>query len=419
MNPTRKVRVRLVVIVYDREKNLKNWLRLWPLIKRDHAALTIIHNQDSAENAAKFEKLCTAASVQYIGRKNYGFDIGALQDVSKERLPGFDYDYDFLLWFTDDVFPLQSDIIDLYLAPFANTSVGAVGAEISSEVRLHLRTTGFCLPKTFVTSLRFPADPIASKAQCYLFEHLSPDNLHRQITQRGKTVVQLAPVSTSPVWDSGHARHKWRGDELKRFCPGVELDEPFVLIFATAFERPAVVASAFIAQSFTNWKLIIEHDGEPPKGWAEQIPKDEKIYVKRTPARRGEYGHPLRKDFLTRLKNGEHGDPAFVLITNEDNYYAPVFLEKTVSVLRENPQAVAAYCAKMVHSYRAWNIIDCTTRRGYLDMGGVLLRKSAAVAADWPGNEHSADWFWFEKISLACGGWEKWVRVPGALFVHN
>src|SRR4029079_4102656 len=94
------------------------------------------------------------------------------QDVCKERLNGFKNDWDFLLWCTDDCIPMNKDFITPFIEKH-KPGVGITCMQISKSTaaEIHVRTTGFCITKEISKRLTFPADPITTKQQCYLFEH--------------------------------------------------------------------------------------------------------------------------------------------------------------------------------------------------------------------------------------------------------
>ncbi len=106
------------------------------------------------------------------------------------------------------------------------------------------------------------------------------------------------------------------------------------------------------------------------------------------------------------------------MITNPDNYYAPVFFEWMLKPFDGGRDIVATFCSAMVHSYLQWNTQLTRLARGHLDCGGVLLKTAQAQAVGWHSLEHSADWFFFEAIIKRYGA-AKFVPVRGTLFVHN
>lgn len=193
--PVKPPKVVVAVVVYDRHQNVKRWIDCWKQCDTGSAELVIIHNNDGRE--------IDAEGVKIIRRRNVGYDVGALQDVCRNRLPGFP-DYDYLLWCTDDVIPMQKDFITPFIDNFFDNAVGLTCMQLSEEHVRHVRTGCFCIKKEMAQRLIFPADPVVSKKQCWDFEHRGGRNtLLKQITSKGLRVIQVAELSASPVYDMG------------------------------------------------------------------------------------------------------------------------------------------------------------------------------------------------------------------------
>jgi hypothetical protein len=167
-------------------------------------------------------------------------------------------------------------------------------------------------------------------------------------------------------------------------------------------------------QTFKNWRLILVHDG-PGDGAAETFIRavnDDRITYVETEKRVNNWGHQIRADYLQKVTS------EYIIITNPDNYYMPVFLEYMLKPFTPGRDIVATFCSAMVHSYRNWETQPTRLARGHLDCGGVLLKTAQAQAVGWKSLEHSADWFFFEDIIKRYGA-GKFVPVKGTLFVHN
>lgn len=398
----------LVIVVYNRFHNVEKWLKILQTAQRPKNVV-VIQNLDTPFSFTHFEN----EGIIFINRKNIGFDIGAFQDVVKNRLAGFP-EWEQLFWVIDDCFPMVDD----YLGYFNLThGEGVRCMEISTYVRRHIRTTAFSIRKETAAKLQFPADPVTTKQHCYMFEHRWHKNLFIDQVERMKLkVVQVAPNESSPMFDTGYHRRLNRDKELALKwgwdLPEEVNREPKVTIICPIYKSFPAVISSLIMQTFTDWKLLLIHDG-PSDGAVDSYVRalnDDRIVYSETPAHRGEWGHYIRSEYLQTV------DSEFVLITNPDNYYMPVFLENCLKAF--TPNKVAAYCQHMVHSYKAWENQVCRLMRGHLDCGGVLLKTKEAQAVGWKSFEHSADWFFFADIIKRYGE-RSFVAVKGTLFVHN
>lgn len=402
----------LVIVVYNRYANIVKW---FTILKQcmGPKQVVVIHNTDFFN--IEYAQLCYDNDATYIQRSNIGFDIGAFQDVCKNRLMNFPA-WNQLLWCTDDTFPMTKDFITYFdLKP----SEGIRCMEISPYVRSHVRTTGFSIARSTAQRLVFPADPVITKQHCYLFEHRAGRaTFMTQVLLMGLTVKMVAPKETSPLFDVGYHRRQNRDGELLMlwdiFISGPPAIDKVITIICPIYNSFPAIISSLIMQTYKKWKLILVHDGPSDgstKAYIEAVNDDRIEYIE-TEKHTGNWGHSIRAEWLQKVTT------EFVIITNPDNYYMPVFLEYLLRPLTKNG-AVASYSASMIHSYIAWNAIQCSLKRGYIDCGGVLLKTKQAQATGWNNIvDHSADWFFFNDIANKFGK-DKFIPVKGVLFVHN
>src|SRR6185503_16178087 len=118
----------VVIMVYDRLDNVKRWNECWKQCIQN-AELVIIQNYDGSESIKDY---CESENMKYIRRQNIGFDIGAFQDICRERLEGFNNDWDNLLWCADDTFPMRKDFVTPYVQ---NLKEGIVCTDLSQFVK--------------------------------------------------------------------------------------------------------------------------------------------------------------------------------------------------------------------------------------------------------------------------------------------
>lgn len=193
----------VAIVVWNRFENVQRWVRCWNQCNQAGAQLVLIHNLETDND--RYEQLCRENHVTYVPRPDIGYDIGAFQDVCKERLQGFPNDWENLIWITDDCIPMAKDFVGQYLE---KVKAGFVPCcEISDERRRHIRTTGFLVTKSISKALRFPSDPVVSRDDCYAFEHRN-FNMYDQILQmRLKPCQVTQAVESAPLWDTGCRAH--------------------------------------------------------------------------------------------------------------------------------------------------------------------------------------------------------------------
>lgn len=397
------------IIVYNRFDNLKLWLNCWDQCDQIDAELVVIHNQDQNSDNSKYHELCEKHNITYVGRQNKGMDIGAFSDVCK-GIPGIKYDN--LIWITDDTIPMSKDFVKQFTSNLSD-EVGLTCMEIANyRAPLHVRTTGFCITKQVAEKLTF--NPIITKEDCYFFEHRGGDKtLMRQVELMGLKCVMISPLETSPLWDT-HNR-----PQLKRMAEHEKVfaSEPKVIIICPVYgDTYPQIISSLICQTHHNWELHLIHDGKATEGFKvfKDLYTDKRIFLYEEPEHSGNYGHSIRAKYLKALSYRSE----YVIISNIDNYYMPVFLEKAIESMQVNPRAVATYCSQIVHNYTGFKVMNCRLSRGYIDSGQVMLKFDEAASVGWNSIEHSADWFFFEDVARKYGS-GAFVRFEGLLFCHN
>ncbi len=396
--------LKIVLIVFNRVENIKLWLYCWEQCEQ-LGELIVIHNYDGSD---AIKELC--GNIKYIRRENIGLDIGAFQDIVKGKIDIGEWDK--ILWITDDTIPMRKDFITPYLTKLVD-NVGVVCTDLSPYVKTHIRTTGFMIKREVAEKLTFPADPITTKEECYQFEHRSKNAFYEQITKMGLRVVAVDVREKTPLWDTGYHRRIPRGQEHERVFP----KKNKVVFICPVYQSYPQIISSLILQTHTDWELILIHDGHNTTGLKSLI-TDPRIKYIETKERAGNWGHSLRAWALKNIDTLSP-DADFVVITNADNYHAPVYTEYLLKGFSNNPSSVAAYCSDMVHSYKAWQVIPCSLRLGFIDCAGVMVRKETAKEVGWRDTTaHSSDWTYFNDIIKKYGA-DKWTKVKGCLLIHN
>jgi hypothetical protein len=408
------------VVVYNRLNNIKTWINCWRQCNKEDTELIIVHNfYDDESELKKFKDYCDSENIRYVPCNKKGFDIGRMQDVFKERLEGFPNDWENLIWCTDDTLPMSKDFVQIFVSKLNVPGTGVACIEISPSVTMHIRTTGFAIKKETSKKITFPADPVTTKAHCYAFEHRGQRNMifYNQIKALGLQVVQVAKAENSPLYDTGYWKRLDRQAEHEKVFGGKAGDK--VVFICPIYDAYPQIISSLICQTHKNWELILIDDN-PETTITKSVvdaTNDKRInYIKRE--RKANYGHPHRQWALKELYN-LCPDADYVVISNSDNYYAPVFLAYMLEGFRLNPLAKAVYCSAMVHSYIKWGILQCRLERGFLDCGGVMVKVTVACETGWNDVEsHSADWAYFSDI-IKQYGMKSFAVVKGCLFTHN
>jgi hypothetical protein len=261
------MKIKVVVVVYNRYENVKKWINCWKLCDTTDSELVIVHNDNGESD--KFSALCKENNISYIKRRNIGFDIGTYQDIFKERLEGFDNNWDYIICCSDDCIPMKKDFIRQFINKFNTPNVGCSCLEISKEVKTHIRTTGFCLKKEVSKKIIFLSDPISTKIDCYKFEHRTNVSLYEQILKMNLSVVMIDKLNTSCMWDTGNRAFLNRWSEFNKEF-GINKNEKIVFI-ATIYNSYPEIVGSLINQTYKNWELLLIHDGKNETGLSKII----------------------------------------------------------------------------------------------------------------------------------------------------
>ena len=164
---------------------------------------------------------------------------------------------------------------------------------------------------------------------------------------------------------------------------------------------------SILAQTEENWRMLVIHDGPSVQFGKimEAYLDDPRIDYMLTDKRYNDWGHSLRKIGVERL-----GDSEYTLVTNADNYYAPVFIKEMC-----HRKADLVYC-DLVHSHWGYQARESRLRRRAVDCGNVIIRTELLKRVGWNHFDYAADWHVIEE----CLETEATVqKVNACLFVHN
>ncbi len=197
-----------------------------------------------------------------------------------------------------------------------------------------------------------------------------------------------------------------------------------VTIICPIYNSYPQIISALICQTYTNWKLLLVHDGPNSTNLKKLVAytDDKRIHYWETAERKHNWGHHIRKECLEKMDQLSHNTD-FVLITNPDNWYAPIYLEKMVGGFDKN--TIACYPGAFVHGYLSpqpdgdykFGTIETKLELGWIDCGCPLIRKKAACLVGWPSMEIYSDWDYLKGVIDRFGA-TSFKRIPGTLFVH-
>lgn len=190
---------------------------------------------------------------------------------------------------------------------------------------------------------------------------------------------------------------------------------------ARRWESLRCLVDSFCAQTYPNWKLRVVHDGPAYHDshslrQADRLSdegRDRRITFDETAERKQQFGHPWRQYALDMLAT----ECEWLLLTNDDNYYMPVFLEWLLSVATTSRGCKMAYC-DMIHSHRKWTPLKTAPKAGSLDLGGFIVHRDLAKHVPFDNFAFNGDGDWINRLVEKAGA-SAVQKVPAVLFVHN
>jgi hypothetical protein len=201
---------------------------------------------------------------------------------------------------------------------------------------------------------------------------------------------------------------------------------PRLTIYCVAYKRydkiPVLVHS-LMCQTYRDFRLVVVHDGEDAE-MREVLARFRALYPENfdfffTSKRFDDYGHSLRAMAIVQCES------EFIMLTNDDNYYVPSFLEHMFN--KVDSESLDLVLCDMVHSHdypggrqqRSYNAFVTQPRKFSVDIGCLIVKTALAKAVGFRDKDFAGDGTFVEDIMQSSGSALKWGKVDKFLFVHN
>jgi len=176
----------------------------------------------------------------------------------------------------------------------------------------------------------------------------------------------------------------------------------------------------FLIQTNPNWELHIIHDGPVTDAMRTMLDfhagEDPRIHWEFSSKRNGNFGHPNRKIMLEKI---EVNPDDYILMTNDDNQYTPVFVEYFLGKCHPGIEIGMIYC-DTVHSYMGYDVLVTRIKTQFIDMGSFVVRADVAKHIGFNYTHEMADGTYAEACAAECIKRElKFVHISKPLFIHN
>jgi glycosyltransferase involved in cell wall biosynthesis len=175
--------------------------------------------------------------------------------------------------------------------------------------------------------------------------------------------------------------------------------------------------SSIVGQTNPNWTIHVVADCPPEEDQirianiAAYYESDDRIKFTVLDKRYNDWGHTPRNYGLHRATE------EWVVMTGEDNYYVPTFVENFLSVVRDDVNFV--FC-NMVHNWVKDDYIpiNCDIEFGKIDIGNFMTRTFNARKLKLNTGIEQADYMFVEQyLSRFYEG--QIIKIDKILYVHN
>jgi len=163
--------------------------------------------------------------------------------------------------------------------------------------------------------------------------------------------------------------------------------------------------ASLVTQTSPNWiATVIVDDIESARG----VYGSDKIRLQFTGRRYNDWGHTPREI-------GKQASTAdYIIMTGDDNYYVPTFVEELEKATIENPGIIYW---DMIHNHYNYSYFKCSLFLGHIDIGAFATRRDIAQQIKL-GTSYAADGHFIGEFNERFPN-EKKVKIEKVLFVHN
>ncbi len=187
-------------------------------------------------------------------------------------------------------------------------------------------------------------------------------------------------------------------------------------------DKLRVLLSSFVAQTRKDFRVHVIHDGShaDTQRLIEQFRTIAtfEVFYEESPIRFDDYGHSLRDMIIEKTFT------EYTLLTNDDNYYVPTFVEEMMEAIDANDLDIV-YC-NMIHSHvfpeskdqSNYQLLDTKAEKGRIDIGCFIVRTEIAKQVGFKDKGFDGDGTYFESC-LNFSPFTTLGKIKKVLFVHN
>lgn len=171
---------------------------------------------------------------------------------------------------------------------------------------------------------------------------------------------------------------------------------------------------SLVAQTNKNWKAHVVIDDHSTILFDKIIDifKDEdRVKFTCMNKRYNDVGHTPRNYGL------EHSTAEWVIMTGDDNYYVPTFVNEVLNVVQDDTKFV--YC-NMTHNGYGYGFFECHHSSHHIDIGNMIMKSELAKQIRLDITRNDADGlFCTQYINMFCENENSIKKINKILYVHN
>jgi hypothetical protein len=222
-------------------------------------------------------------------------------------------------------------------------------------------------------------------------------------SSRTETPLPGRPAAAEPLANLEPTKILGAGRTTSSTCVDSKPKDELTIVCVSyqRYREVHVLINSLLCQTLNNWNLILIHDGPDPRMEAEVTPytqRHDNIRFLCTSTRYDDYGYTLRQLGL------EMADTEFVMFTNDDNYYAPKFLEYMFGAIAG--QDLDLVLCNMIHSHRNpggyrqddYHLFDSFPELYYVDIGNFIVRTDRALSIGFADKSYAADGVFIDRL---------------------
>jgi len=187
----------------------------------------------------------------------------------------------------------------------------------------------------------------------------------------------------------------------------------FIIPTFVAINNLILILQCLIVQNNKNWKANVVIDGYTDlyDEIKEFYKNENRICFTHIKGPDGYFGHNARNYGV------QNATEEWLLMTSDDNYYVPTFVDEVLKVIDNNTRFI--YC-DMIHNGYGYKVFECHHSSHNIDIGNMIMKSEFAKQLKLDKKRLDADGIMCgEYIDKFCKEENNVKKINSILYVHN